>query len=212
MVQPRKGSSLRHSRVSLEEREWTRRACQHDPEAFSRLAALYRPRLYSLALGMLENPEDAQDATQEILVKAYARVDGFREGAAFFTWLYRIGVNHCIDFRRRRRQQAAASLEELLEDGRSYEPADPDAASDPARLAEEEERDARVRDAIQSLPPNLRLTVQMTELEGLSQREVASRLGCRVGAVKTRLHRARGILRVWLAPTAVRQALPQEGG
>lgn len=186
--------------VPREEREWARRARAGDPSAFDHLARLYRPRLHALAFSMVGSHEDAADLTQEVLLKAYSRVKSFREGSTFLTWIYRIALNHCIDFQRKRRPQIAASLEDLLEQGRSFDSWNGERGADPYRLLEAREREARVREAIQSLPERLRLVVELRELEGLSPEETARRLNCRVAAVKTRLHRARGVLRIWLSP------------
>lgn len=201
-------SSLQHcddrSRgLVFPEREWALLAREGDRDAFDRLAALYRPRLYSLAYGMVRNHDDAQDLTQEALLKAYTRLGTFREGSSFYTWLYRIAVNQCIDFQRKQRTQACASLEELAETGFGLEPQQEGTRVDPARALEAREAQARVRAAVGSLPETLRTVVELRDLQGLGQEETAEALDLHVAAVKTRLHRARGVLRIWLGPSVL---------
>jgi RNA polymerase sigma-70 factor (ECF subfamily) len=154
-------------------------------------------------LARLGGQEEAEDVTQEAFVKAFTRLDQYRGGGAFYTWLYRIALNGCADhLRRRQRRLPALSLADplLQEPDREPEAAGPDA--DPARAAARRELARAVQAAVAALPEPLRLPVLLHDLQGLTEREVGVRLGCPEGTVKSRLHRARRRLREDLAAWA----------
>jgi RNA polymerase sigma-70 factor (ECF subfamily) len=145
---------------------------------------------------MVPDRDDALDLTQEIFLKAYEGLGRFREGSSFYTWLYRIAVNACIDFnRRRRRSVEPRSLSDDLLAEIEYEPVDDRPASDPEKVLANKELRAQLHAAIHSLPEPFRLTILLRDIEGLSLNEIARILNCPLGTVKTRLHRGRHELR-----------------
>ena len=152
-----------------------------------------------MVYGMLGNAQDAEDVTQEAWVKAYRSLGGFREGSGFYTWLYRIAYNLCIDFRRREWR----GIPEEYEDGRNPGGAEgtaPSLAGDPHRAAVGREVQAAVLAAIRELPDVHRAVILLREVEGLSYAEIARTLGVRKGTVMSRLHYARRRLQRALAP------------
>jgi RNA polymerase sigma-70 factor, ECF subfamily len=137
----------------------------------------------------VNNHHDASDMAQEVFLKAYRAIRSFRGDSSFSTWLYRIAVNTCLNFRAARRP-IAEELPDALPDGR---------ASAAERL-EREEQARRVREAVSSLPEKQRATVILKIYHDLTHEEVAAIVGSSVGTVKANLFHALGNLRKRLAP------------
>ncbi len=170
-------------------------ARQGDAEAFGQLVDLYRDRVYGVAFRIVGNAEDAMDIAQDAFVKAWKSLPRFRGGSAFFTWIYRITVNLSLDHLRRRRPETAGYDDALLHedgDGAGWAPA---AAATPDREAERAEIRARVEKALEDLSPEQRTVFVLREFEGLSYREIAAAMRCRIGTVMSRLHYARQRMR-----------------
>jgi RNA polymerase sigma factor (sigma-70 family) len=168
-------------------------ARQGNRAAFAELAARHRPLLMSLCEHSLGDPGLADDAAQEALLQALLALESLRQPAQFGPWLGGIGLNVCRRWLRAR-GRATLSLDNLLGGQRVREPVDT-LAVDPAWAAEEFELATRVRQAVHALPPGQRSAVTLFYLNGLTHTETAAALGIPVGAVKTRLHKARANLR-----------------
>lgn len=160
---------------------------------FEALAAPLERQVYFTCLGMMGNPQDAEDAAQEAMLKAFRGFSGFRGDAKFSTWMYSIATRTCLDLLRKRRE--IYSLDLLLEEG--AEPVDegPDAYS----ILEARERKAALKTAIAKLPPEFRAALVLTDLQGLPYQEAAQVLDIPLGTVKSRVNRARNALRSMLA-------------
>ncbi len=160
---------------------------------------------YRFSLLVCGGADDADDAMQEALLKTYRYASRIREPEAFRTWLYRTVKNACLIGRRRRVDEPARVFSlgdtERTRDGKER----PIDAVDPGRSPEEAAINARLRDrlgrALHGLAPSYRLVVFLREIEGLSTREVAKVVGISEANVKTRLHRARLMLREELERT-----------
>jgi RNA polymerase sigma-70 factor (ECF subfamily) len=167
-----------------EDREALEACRRGDREAFDRLVERYQRDVYRLCYRYLNNHEDASDTAQEVFLRAYRAIGSFRGDSAFSTWLYRIAVNTCLNFRAARRPPA----QEL-----------PDALVDPRPGAhskvESDERSRRVREAVSRLPDKQRATVILKIYHDLTHEEVAGILGATVGTVKANLFHALGNLR-----------------
>lgn len=169
-------------------RAWERavvEACQRgEREAFDQLVVRYQRDVYRLCYRYVNNHEDANDLTQEVFLRAWRAIGRFRGRSAFATWLYRIGVNACLNFRAVRRPP----MQEL-----------PDTIADPAAGAaqgvEREEEARRVRAAVGRLPEKQRATLILKVYHELTHQEVAQILGSKVGTVKANLFHALGNLR-----------------
>lgn len=160
-------------------------ACRRgEPGAFDRLVLRYQRDVYRLCYRYVNNHHDANDLAQDSFVKAYRAIGRFRGDSAFSTWLYRIAVNTCLNFRALKRP-ATQEMDEELPDGRAG------ALDD----MEREERARRVRDAVRRLPERQRATLILKVYEELTHEEVASILGSSVGTVKANLFHALGNLR-----------------
>jgi RNA polymerase sigma-70 factor (ECF subfamily) len=160
-----------------------------DRAAFEQLVAEYAERLYNLALRITGVAADAEDAVQEAFARAYRYREQFRGAANPRTWLYRIAVNAALQ--RVRERAPREYLEEPL--GEQQELVDWTVRSeDPAVAAELRQQ---LEEALSSLPPELRATIVLRDIEGLSTREAADLLEIGEAAFKSRLHRARVLLR-----------------
>ena len=163
------------------------------------LVERYQGRLHSLAMRILHDPEQARDAVQDAFLKAYTNLDRFEGRSSFYTWLYRLAMNLCLDLRRRDHSSRRVETPELGDLERiatlDSRPADhqhwrgheeaPDEAASRGELRE------RVARAIAQLPDASRETLILREVEGLSYSEIAEALDIPRGTVMSRLHYAR---------------------
>jgi RNA polymerase sigma-70 factor (ECF subfamily) len=177
-----------------------------DGEAFATLARRHRDRVYRLALRITRDPQDAEDVLQETFLSVYRKLDEFREEAAFSTWLHRVAANHALmRLRKRRSSIQTTSMDELgprfQEDGHLASPLGTFHTWDDGGLdaAERQEAREKIARAVDELPEIYRVVFILRDVEELSTEEVAELLGIGVPNVKTRLHRARLMLRERLA-------------
>jgi RNA polymerase sigma-70 factor, ECF subfamily len=172
-----------------------RAARQGDLAACQELIGRYQDRVFAVAYGYVQNREEALDITQDTFVRMLEGLPRFREQANFYTWLYRITVNRCIDWRRTRtRRPPPISLDELVADG-GMELSDPGEALHPQAALETKELREQIRVAIAAVPEVYRIVMVLADLQGLSNGEIAAILTCPVNTVKSRLHRARLFVR-----------------
>jgi RNA polymerase sigma-70 factor, ECF subfamily len=176
-----------------------RDAAGGDPSAMEQLLMRAQEVAYRFSLLVCGQPEDAEDVMQDALLKTYQHVAHIEDPAAFRTWLYSTVRNACLMKRRRRVGEPAqfVSLDEQPENADATRPAIE--VADRGKPADEQMIDdwnsGRLRRALQQLPPSYRMIVVMREIEGLSTKEVAEITGLSDANVKTRLHRARLMLR-----------------
>jgi RNA polymerase sigma-70 factor (ECF subfamily) len=156
-----------------------------DEGAFDRLFVKYHEYVYNVSLGILANPDDARDCTQETFLRVYRKVGEFRAEAAFSTWLYRVAVNVCVGHLRKRPKAGEASLED--ESVREM------AADGPEVFAglEREVNEKVVREIVAELPEDYRLVLVLRYFQDLSYDEMVQVLGYTMGQLKVKLHRAR---------------------
>jgi RNA polymerase sigma-70 factor (ECF subfamily) len=158
-------------------------ACRRgDQDAFAALFEAHKDRVYSIALRYSGNPAAAMDIAQDAFLKVLSRIQDFRGEARFETWLFRVVVNSCMDYRRglRRVLPIAAGMLDALSAGRD---------SVLHRLVHSEVCDT-VQQGIASLPVQQRMVVVLRYTEGLSYDEIAALVGCSAGTVASRLNRA----------------------
>jgi RNA polymerase sigma-70 factor (ECF subfamily) len=163
-----------------------------DVAAFDILVKKYRERLYGIIYNLTSNREDAADLTQEAFIKAFSSINRFKGKSAFFTWLYRIGVNTALSHLKRNRFRRFFSLEHIQDEGSNAQVLETLAAKHKsekgALLSELQEK---LNEAMQKLSPKHRTVVVLFEIEGLSHQEIADIVGCSVGTVRSRLHYAK---------------------
>ena len=169
---------------------------------FDHLVQRYHKQAYNIAYRMTGNHADAEDLTQEAFVRAFRFFGNYRRDWPFDNWLYKIMSNLFVDDLRRKPKARLQSLDQPLDlGGRSEEVflEIPDSASDPARLVDLQELDEHIQVALNSLPPDFRMTVVLADMEGLSYEEISVAMGCSLGTVRSRLHRGRKLLRSKIA-------------
>jgi len=172
-----------------EERALLLRAQKGDSAAFEDIVRANEAVVYRLALRQLGNREDAEDAAQEVFLKAYTGLASFRGDSKLSVWLYRITSNVCTDMLRRRRETVSLSQEN--EEGEPLELELPDERFDPAALAERKDLREHIGAALKALPPEPREVLLLRELGGASYDEIAAALDLDLGTVKSRIFRAR---------------------
>jgi RNA polymerase sigma-70 factor (ECF subfamily) len=166
-------------------------------EAFDVIVERHQRAVYQLCFRFVRRHEDAADLTQEVFLRAYRGLRRFRGDATLKTWLYRIGVNVCLN------QVSGRKVEETpLED----EPHLPATGDDPASSLAKTREGARVRAAVARLPRKQRATLILRVYQDLSHREIALALGTTVGAVKANFFHALGNLKKILAEEAMRKS------
>lgn len=176
----------------VEEIGWVDQALRGDRTAFGQLMHRYAGAVYNLTYRMLGNAEDAEDASQEIFLRAYTRLESFDRQRRFSTWLLSIASNYCIDRLRRRR------FSWLTLDDAAF--AVPTKERGPERTALDHEQQAIVQRALQKLPENYRTVTVLRYWSDLSYEEISKVTGLPESTIKTRLHRARHMLAEALGP------------
>lgn len=172
---------------------------------FDALVAKYERRIFNVIYRLIGDYEEATDLTQETFVSAFKHYDRFRGEAKVFTWLYQIARNLCINRIRQRDRQRSLRIESLDQPRDSDEDQGltreiPDWSSSPQIVLEEQELRQRILAAIEALPPDYREVVVLREFQNLSYNEIVEVTGLTLENVKTRLSRARGMLRRKLEP------------
>ena len=155
-----------------------------DPRAFEELVIAYQHRVFGVALRMLGSRAEAEEAAQEVFLRAHRAVADFRGGAKLSTWLYTIASRLCMN-------RLASGERRLLREGEEALARIPSGHASPADELERSERDAALHRAIAELSDERRMVVVLRDLEGLSYEEIAAALDLELGTVRSRLHRAR---------------------
>jgi RNA polymerase sigma-70 factor (ECF subfamily) len=163
-----------------------------DAEAFSKLYALHKRRVYTLCLRMLGNVSEAEDMTQEAFLHLFRKIGSFRGESAFSTWLHRLTVNLVL-MHLRKKGLNLVSLEETINPSEDDAPKRDFGSRDP-QLAGSVDRVALER-AVASLPPGYRMVFILHDVEGFEHNEIATMLECSTGNSKSQLHKARLKLR-----------------
>jgi RNA polymerase sigma-70 factor, ECF subfamily len=179
-----------------------------DAQAFEVLVRQYNARMLAVAHRFLQQPEDCADAVQDTLLAAHRSLVSFKGNSKLWTWLYRILVNACLTIRRSRHRRRIVSLDSLLRyrgDRRCRAFASLCAVETASTGLEQSDVQAQVRDGIAHLPQQYREVLLLRDIEELDTDQTAQRLGTTRSTVKTRLHRARQGLRVFLGPMAITQ-------
>src|SRR5262245_54072202 len=184
---------------TVDERELIQRCIDGDSSAFEPLVERYRQRVWRLAYQILRDREEAWDCAQEAFVRAFHSLGSFRSQSAFYTWLFRITVNVATDRQRARAAQARAFGAERVPE-EEWGRITPDSGPRPDQSASQSEQRERIREALEALPPKARTIIMLSDVEGLSYREIAEVLGCPIGTVMSRLHNARKRLKALLGP------------
>jgi RNA polymerase sigma-70 factor, ECF subfamily len=178
--------------VEPDDKQLVEAARQGDANAFRELVKRHQRRAYAVALGMVHDPDDARDVVQEAFLKVHKNLATFEGEAQFFTWLYRIVANLCIDLLRKRRGMKVEFDDAMAND-------DPDEAGispmrtgfDPGRALADKELREKIMAALDKLSPAHRAVLVMREVEGMSYQDMAEQMKCSIGTIMSRLFHAR---------------------
>jgi len=170
-----------------------------EQSAYGELCRRHSKRLLRTVQRITRNVDDAEDAVQDSLMKAYSHLESFDGRSAFSTWLTRIAINSALMMMRKRRRKVECSLDSLDESGQTKMPDIIEPSSGPEDLFLQHERERKLHHAVSRLSPNLRGVMEVCESSDASMKEIASGLGISVPATKSRLLRAKAALRVSLA-------------
>ncbi|HUN68864.1 MAG TPA: RNA polymerase sigma factor RpoE [Burkholderiales bacterium] len=177
------------------------RAQRGDKRAFELLVEKYQRKLARLLSRLIRDPGEVEDVAQEAFIKAYRALPSFRGDSAFYTWLYRIGINTAKNYLAASGRRAPTTTEVDAEDAEGY--AEGELLRDintPESLLLSKEIAGTVNAAIESLPEELRSAIQLRELEGMSYEEIAKLMDCPIGTVRSRIFRAREAIAERLKP------------
>lgn len=174
-----------------EEEALIRRAMSGDTEAYGELVERYQQRIFNLVGRMVGRREAAEDLVQEIFIKAFRKIGGFRFESSFFTWLYTIALNTCRNYYRR--PEPLRSALDVEENEALVERASPTEAPDEQVFRRQ--RAELIRRVLDQLPPDQKEVLIMCDLEGLSYQQIADLTGVPIGTVRSRIFRARSNLK-----------------
>jgi RNA polymerase sigma-70 factor, ECF subfamily len=166
-----------------EEWGWIRRSREGDLAAFEELIRRYQQMIHALTFRMTGSMSDAEDLSQEVFIQAFRKLGSFRGDSQFSTWLYRIGINTCLNWKKRQQRRAQFHHEW---------------AQQPQAADRNDELGSRVQEGLLALPPKQRAAVVLTIYDGLTHAEAARALGCSETTVSWRVFAARKKLREWL--------------
>ena len=177
------------------------RAQRGDKHAFELLVIKYQRRLGRLISRFVRNAAEAEDVTQEAFIKAYRALPAFRGDSAFYTWLYRIGINTAKNHLVAQGRRAPTSTPLDVDEAEDYEEASllHEVATPENELMSKQVVDV-VNASLQQLPEDLRTALTLREIEGLSYEEIAAVMNCPIGTVRSRIFRAREVVATNLRP------------
>lgn len=164
-----------------------------DRTAYRELVRRYQQKVYGIAYGMLHNADDAMDVTQEAFIKVHRHADTFKGSSSFYTWIYRITINACIDHLRRNKRAAAVEFDETIgmDEDEAVDIMPSTSDQNPLRNLERKELRGQIEKALATLSPAHRAVILMREVEGLSYQEIADITEISIGTVMSRLFHAR---------------------
>jgi RNA polymerase sigma-70 factor (ECF subfamily) len=166
-------------------------------DAFNELVLLYQNQAYNVAYRIMGDSDSAEDATQEAFISAFRAISSYR-GGSFRAWLLRIVTNACYDELRRRKRRPTSSLEALYVTDAM--PGDPfvNGAEGPEGYAQRQDLNRALHAGLQTLPPDQRVVLVLSDVQGYDYREIAEITGVSLGTIKSRLSRARAKMRDFL--------------
>jgi RNA polymerase sigma-70 factor (ECF subfamily) len=183
------------------DRQLVARAQQGDKQAFELLVEKYQRKLARLLSRFIRDPAEVEDVTQEAFIKAYRALPAFRGDSAFYTWLYRIGINTAKNYLMAMGRRAPTSTDVDSDEAEGFEEGEQlRDINTPESLLLSSEIAQTVNATIEGLPEELRTAIQMREIEGMSYEDIAKAMDCPIGTVRSRIFRAREAIAEQLRP------------
>ena len=183
------------------DRELVARAQRGDKQAFELLVEKYQRKLARLLSRFIRDPAEVEDVTQEAFIKAYRALPAFRGDSAFYTWLYRIGINTAKNYLMAMGRRAPTSTEVEAEEAEGFEEGEQlRDINTPESVLLSNEIAETVNSTIEQLPEELRTAIQLREIEGMSYEDIAQVMNCPIGTVRSRIFRAREAIAERLRP------------
>lgn len=183
------------------DRELVARAQRGDKRAFELLVEKYQRKLGRLLSRFIRDPSEVEDVTQEAFIKAYRALPAFRGDSAFYTWLYRIGINTAKNYLMALGRRAPTSTEVEAEEAEGFEEGEQlRDINTPESVLLSSEIAQTVNATIEKLPEELRTAIQLREIEGMSYEDIARVMDCPIGTVRSRIFRAREAIAEQLRP------------
>ena len=183
------------------DRQLVARAQRGDKQAFELLVEKYQRQLARLLSRFIRDPAEVEDVTQEAFIKAYRALPAFRGDSAFYTWLYRIGINTAKNYLMAMGRRAPTSTEVEAEEAEGFEEGEQlRDINTPESMLLSSEIARTVNATIEQLPEELRTAIQMREIEGMSYEDIAKAMDCPIGTVRSRIFRAREAIAEQLRP------------
>ncbi len=183
------------------DRQLVERAQRGDKRAFELLVEKYQRKLARLLSRFIRDPAEVEDVTQEAFIKAYRALPAFRGDSAFYTWLYRIGINTAKNYLMAMGRRAPTSTEVEAEEAEGFEEGEQlRDINTPESLLLSNEIAETVNSTIEQLPEELRTAIQLREIEGMSYEDIAQLMNCPIGTVRSRIFRAREAIAERLRP------------
>lgn len=177
------------------------RAQSGDQRAFDLLVTKYQRKLGRLLSRFIRDPAEVEDVSQEAFIKAYRALPSFRGDSAFYTWLYRIGINTAKNYLVAQGRRAPTSTEFDSEEAETFESADQlRDINTPESLLQSKQIGETINAAMDGLPDELRNAIVLREIDGLSYEEIAEAMSCPIGTVRSRIFRAREAVAEKLRP------------
>jgi RNA polymerase sigma-70 factor (ECF subfamily) len=182
-----------------QEELWVEASRKGDAQAFNRLVLKWEKKVYNIALRMLQDREEAAEATQGIFLRAYRDIKRFRHDSRFSTWLHRIAINHCISSLRRR----PPGIHQSLDDTGSAPSAVQLQVSEPQiDTIIRSEQQGRIYTALSHLAPEQRAAIELKFFQGMTFEDIAAVLGTPLSTIKSRIYAGLEILKVRLTDNA----------
>jgi len=183
------------------DRQLVERAQHGDKQAFGLLVEKYQRKLARLLSRFIRDPGEVEDVTQEAFIKAYRALPAFRGDSAFYTWLYRIGINTAKNYLMALGRRAPTSTEVEAGEAEGFEEGEQlRDINTPESVLLSSEIARTVNETIEQLPEELRKAIQMREIEGMSYEDIAAAMDCPIGTVRSRIFRAREAIAERLRP------------
>jgi RNA polymerase sigma-70 factor (ECF subfamily) len=178
----------------IEENDLVKRAKAGDLNAYEQIIILYEKKVFGLIYNLIKNYDELEDIAQEVFIKVYRNLKNFKEESSLYTWIYRITVNVCIDEMKKRRKVVSIDEKIQLDDG-EVDFQIPDNGKSLEEILEEKDERLRLMNCINKLPESARTMIVLRDIKEFSYQEISEILNINIGTVKSKINRARELLK-----------------